>query len=198
VSAPPRGGQLWKGGWGWWVGVALRRFHCVVLPLGPWAVMQLSLCAALHSSACPLYCVQCPVYYVLCTVCSVLCAGVALQVYKAQLRSGELVAVKRAKPDRKQDLTKFRKEVELLSRVSHKHLVRLAGYCKEGEQLLVYEYIAGGTLRRTSTAPGEPVSAHCSCSVGAGAGVAGARAVSAPATPEVHASQSSYTMSMLL
>lgn len=68
-------------------------------------------------------------------------------MYKAQLRSGELVAVKRAKPDRKQDLAKFRKEVELLSRVSHKHLVRLAGYCKEGgEQLLVYEYIAGGNL----------------------------------------------------
>lgn len=68
-------------------------------------------------------------------------------VYKAKLRSGEMVAVKRAKPDRKQDITKFRKEIELLSRVSHKNLVRLVGYCKEGgEQLLVYEYVAGGNL----------------------------------------------------
>ncbi|CAI5524865.1 unnamed protein product [Closterium sp. Naga37s-1] len=61
-------------------------------------------------------------------------------VYKAKLPSGDVVAVKRAKADRKQDAGKFRKEIELLSRVSHKNLVRLVGYCREGgEQLLVYE-----------------------------------------------------------
>ncbi|CAI5513172.1 unnamed protein product [Closterium sp. Naga37s-1] len=68
-------------------------------------------------------------------------------VYKAKLPSGDVVAVKRAKADRKQDAGKFRKEIELLSRVSHKNLVRLVGYCREGgEQLLVYEYVAGGNL----------------------------------------------------
>ncbi|CAI5968116.1 unnamed protein product [Closterium sp. NIES-64] len=68
-------------------------------------------------------------------------------VYKAKLSSGDVVAVKRAKADRKQDAGKFRKEIELLSRVSHKNLVRLVGYCREGgEQLLVYEYVAGGNL----------------------------------------------------
>ncbi|CAI5968126.1 unnamed protein product [Closterium sp. NIES-64] len=68
-------------------------------------------------------------------------------VYKAKLSFGDVVAVKRAKADRKQDAGKFRKEIELLSRVSHKNLVRLVGYCREGgEQLLVYEYVAGGNL----------------------------------------------------
>ena len=41
----------------------------------------------------------------------------------------------------------FKTEIELLSRVHHKNLVSLLGFCfEQGEQMLVYEYIPNGTL----------------------------------------------------
>jgi serine/threonine protein kinase len=47
-----------------------------------------------------------------------------------------------------QGAQEFKNEIELLSRVHHKNLVGLIGFCYEqGEQMLVYEYISNGTLR---------------------------------------------------
>lgn len=44
----------------------------------------------------------------------------------------------------------FKTEIELLSRVHHKNVVSLVGFCFEkGEQMLVYEYIANGTLKES-------------------------------------------------
>lgn len=41
----------------------------------------------------------------------------------------------------------FKTEIELLSRVHHKNLVELVGFCFEkGEKTLVYECISNGTL----------------------------------------------------
>jgi serine/threonine protein kinase len=41
----------------------------------------------------------------------------------------------------------FKTEIELLSRVHHKNLVGLIGFCFEkGERMLVYEFIPNGTL----------------------------------------------------
>jgi serine/threonine protein kinase len=41
----------------------------------------------------------------------------------------------------------FKTEIELLSRVHHKNLVTLVGFCSEqAEQMLVYEYIPNGTV----------------------------------------------------
>ena len=46
-----------------------------------------------------------------------------------------------------QGAAEFKTEIELLSRVHHKNLVGLVGFCYErGEQMLVYEYISNGTL----------------------------------------------------
>jgi serine/threonine protein kinase len=66
--------------------------------------------------------------------------------------SGQLVAVKRSQQGSLQGSLEFRTEIELLSRVHHKNVVSLVGFClDQGEQMLVYEYVANGTLKESLT-----------------------------------------------
>ncbi|KAL6853555.1 hypothetical protein ACP4OV_019584 [Aristida adscensionis] len=70
------------------------------------------------------------------------------KVYKGTLANGQTTAIKRAQQGSMQGAAEFKNEIELLSRVHHKNLVSLVGFCYEqGEQMLVYEYISNGTLR---------------------------------------------------
>ncbi|XP_042427559.1 leucine-rich repeat receptor protein kinase HPCA1-like isoform X1 [Zingiber officinale] len=70
------------------------------------------------------------------------------KVYRAILTDGQIIAIKRAQQGSMQGAHEFKTEIELLSRVHHKNLVDLVGFCFEkGEQMLVYEYIPNGTLR---------------------------------------------------
>ncbi|KAH7672439.1 Non-specific serine/threonine protein kinase protein [Dioscorea alata] len=70
------------------------------------------------------------------------------KVYKGVLADGSLVAIKRAQEGSLQGSKEFFTEIQLLSRVHHRNLVSLVGYCiEEGEQMLVYEFIPNGTLR---------------------------------------------------
>ncbi|XP_061354221.1 leucine-rich repeat receptor protein kinase HPCA1-like [Gastrolobium bilobum] len=70
------------------------------------------------------------------------------KVYRGTLPNGQLVAVKRAQKDSMQGGLEFKTEIELLSRVHHKNLVTLVGFCfDQGEQMLVYEYVTNGTLK---------------------------------------------------
>ncbi|KAJ6804736.1 putative LRR receptor-like serine/threonine-protein kinase isoform X2 [Iris pallida] len=70
------------------------------------------------------------------------------KVYKGILADGTLVAVKRAHAGSLQGSVEFFTEIELLSRLHHRNLVSLVGYCDEDdEQLLVYEFMPNGTLR---------------------------------------------------
>nr|QJR84047.1 CARD1-like protein 2 [Phtheirospermum japonicum] len=70
------------------------------------------------------------------------------KVYRGTLSNGQLVAIKRAQQGSMQGGLEFKTEIELLSRVHHKNVVSLVGFCfDQGEQMLVYEYIANGTLK---------------------------------------------------
>ncbi|KAG4401457.1 hypothetical protein GLYMA_07G270700v4 [Glycine max] len=70
------------------------------------------------------------------------------KVYRGILPNGQLIAIKRAKKESIHGGLQFKAEVELLSRVHHKNLVSLLGFCFErGEQILVYEYVSNGTLK---------------------------------------------------
>ncbi|KAL6642385.1 hypothetical protein ACP70R_020566 [Stipagrostis hirtigluma subsp. patula] len=72
------------------------------------------------------------------------------KVYRGTLPSGQLVAVKRSQQGSLQGSLEFRTEIELLSRVHHKNVVSLVGFClDQGEQMLVYEYVPNGTLKES-------------------------------------------------
>lgn len=60
------------------------------------------------------------------------------------------MAIKRAQQGSMQGGLEFKNEIELLSRVHHKNLVGLMGFCfEQGEQMLVYEFMPNGTLRES-------------------------------------------------
>ncbi|KAG7017177.1 putative leucine-rich repeat receptor-like protein kinase [Cucurbita argyrosperma subsp. argyrosperma] len=70
------------------------------------------------------------------------------KVYRGMLVDGQVVAVKRAQQGSMQGGLEFKTEIELLSRVHHKNLLGLVGFCfEQGEQMLVYEFMPNGTLR---------------------------------------------------
>ncbi|KAG5597769.1 hypothetical protein H5410_039001 [Solanum commersonii] len=68
-------------------------------------------------------------------------------VYKAQMSTGETVAVKVLATDSKQGEKEFQTEVMLLGRLHHRNLVNLVGYCAEkGQHMLIYVYMSRGSL----------------------------------------------------
>ncbi|KAL5998061.1 Serine/threonine-protein kinase-like protein cr4 [Asimina triloba] len=72
-------------------------------------------------------------------------------VFKGVLKDGTVVAVKKAimASDVKKNSKEFHNELDLLSRLNHAHLLNLLGYCEEaGERLLVYEFMAHGSLHQ--------------------------------------------------
>ncbi|KAG5094435.1 hypothetical protein JHK84_050023 [Glycine max] len=61
--------------------------------------------------------------------------------------SGMVVAVKKLKPEGLQGHKEWLTEVDYLGQLHHQNLVKLIGYCVEGEnRLLVYEFMSKGSL----------------------------------------------------
>ncbi|KAJ6759462.1 SERINE-THREONINE/TYROSINE-PROTEIN KINASE CATALYTIC DOMAIN-CONTAINING PROTEIN-RELATED [Salix koriyanagi] len=78
-------------------------------------------------------------------------------VHKGVLPNGKEVAVKQLKAGSGQGEREFQAEVEIISRVHHKHLVSLVGYCITGShRLLVYEFVPNNTLEFHLHGKGRP------------------------------------------
>ncbi|XP_041016227.1 probable serine/threonine-protein kinase PBL18 [Juglans microcarpa x Juglans regia] len=61
--------------------------------------------------------------------------------------AGNAVAVKRLRKTGAQGHNEWLNELKFLSRLDHPNIVKLIGYCLEGEnRILVYEYVTGGSL----------------------------------------------------
>ncbi|KAG6632560.1 hypothetical protein CIPAW_13G167800 [Carya illinoinensis] len=70
-------------------------------------------------------------------------------VYKGTIQMGSSVhvAVKKLNNSFQDGEREFRTEVSVIGQTHHKNLVRLLGFCDEGQQrLLVYEFLSNGTL----------------------------------------------------
>ncbi|KAJ1259374.1 hypothetical protein BS78_10G149600 [Paspalum vaginatum] len=79
-------------------------------------------------------------------------------VFKGTLGDGKVVAVKQLKGGGGQGEREFQAEVEIISRVHHRHLVSLVGYCiAEDHRLLVYDYVSNNTLHHHLHGRGRPV-----------------------------------------
>jgi serine/threonine protein kinase len=61
--------------------------------------------------------------------------------------SGMIVAIKKLKSDSVQGIQEWQSEINFLGRISHPNLVKLLGYCTDGDEfLLVYEFMPRGSL----------------------------------------------------
>ncbi|XP_062111945.1 proline-rich receptor-like protein kinase PERK4 [Humulus lupulus] len=69
-------------------------------------------------------------------------------VHKGVLPNGKEIAVKSLKSGSSQGDSEFQAEVEIISRVHHRHLVSLVGYClaDTGKKMLVYEFLPNNNL----------------------------------------------------
>uniref|UniRef100_M8C187 non-specific serine/threonine protein kinase n=1 Tax=Aegilops tauschii TaxID=37682 RepID=M8C187_AEGTA len=74
-------------------------------------------------------------------------AGGYGSVYKGKLSDGRVVAVKQLSESSNQGKVQFATEIETISRVQHRNLVKLYGCCLESKTpLLVYECLENGSL----------------------------------------------------
>lgn len=76
--------------------------------------------------------------------------GALGEVFFGKLPNGKGIAVKVLSPETKRFLTDwFLTEIDLLSRVHHKNLVSLVGYCidQSGKRMLIYDHMSEQSLR---------------------------------------------------
>ncbi|XP_039159365.1 proline-rich receptor-like protein kinase PERK15 isoform X2 [Eucalyptus grandis] len=68
-------------------------------------------------------------------------------VHRGVLSCGKVVAIKQLKAGSRQGEREFQAEIEIISRIHHRHLVSLVGYCISGaHRILVYEFVPNSTL----------------------------------------------------
>ncbi|MED6135419.1 Proline-rich receptor-like protein kinase perk1 [Stylosanthes scabra] len=97
-------------------------------------------------------------------------------VHRGVLPNGKTIAVKQLKSESKQGEREFHAEVDVISRVHHRHLVSLVGYCiSGGQRMLVYEFVPNKTLEFHLHAKDRPTmdwSTRMKIAIGAAKGLA--------------------------
>ncbi|XP_058004051.1 proline-rich receptor-like protein kinase PERK15 [Hevea brasiliensis] len=80
-------------------------------------------------------------------------AGGYGQVYKGKLPNGKVVAIKRLIHHSDSEMEEnaqlqFEEEVKTISRIRHRHIVEVVGYCSnKADRLLVYEFVSNNSLK---------------------------------------------------
>ncbi|KAL6986882.1 Proline-rich receptor-like protein kinase perk4 [Sarracenia purpurea var. burkii] len=79
-------------------------------------------------------------------------------VHKGVLPNGKDIAVKSLKSGSGQGEREFQAEVDIISRVHHRHLVSLVGYCMaDSQRMLVYEFVPNNSLEYHLHGKDQPV-----------------------------------------
>ncbi|XP_061983461.1 cold-responsive protein kinase 1-like isoform X1 [Populus nigra] len=71
-------------------------------------------------------------------------------VYKGMLKDGTMAALKVLSAESRQGLKEFLTEIKVIADIEHNNLVKLYGYCAEGNhRILVYGYLKNNSLAQT-------------------------------------------------